>query len=200
MLPTCLFILHVEPADGGSHSRKILTLHYWVGSLDRLPTDVDACDTVCVRLEAAAYTMEVSPVPPILAGDVSASWACLACVSGWNLNHRYSELDGLVGERVAEEPVRYTIRLSSTLAAQLSLPSAKLVEPLSGDACLILLSDVGQLFGEEPSVCADVVALPSAQSAEFQSCLASMLVLVSVLLQSGAAVLVADLSQRDVAS
>jgi hypothetical protein len=69
--------------------------------LDRPPTDVDACDTVRVPLEAAAYATEVSPAPPILTTDMSASWACLACVSGWNLDQSYSEFGGLVGERIA---------------------------------------------------------------------------------------------------
>jgi len=38
MLPTNLFILHVEPADGGS-SRKNL-------AFSRLPTDVHVCDWI----------------------------------------------------------------------------------------------------------------------------------------------------------
>ena len=201
MLPTCLFILHVEPADGGFHGRKILILRYWVGGeLDRLPTDVHACDAVRVRLEAASYAAEVSPVSAVLAGDVSASWACLARVSCGDFRDGYAVLRGLMGECVAEESVGYPVRLSSTLTAQLSLPSPEFVEAFDGDACLILLGQVRQLFGEQPSVCADIVALPSAQSAEFESCFASMPVLVSVLLQFGAAALVVDLSQRDVAS
>jgi len=69
MLPTCLFILHVEPADGGS-SRKNLTFSYWVGGLGRLPTDVHACDTIRICFEAAPYTAEVPPVPAVLAGGV----------------------------------------------------------------------------------------------------------------------------------
>jgi hypothetical protein len=37
MLPTILFILHVEPADGGSHSRKNLAFSH-------LPTGVHVCE------------------------------------------------------------------------------------------------------------------------------------------------------------
>lgn len=195
-MPTCLFILHVEPADGGS-SRKNLISSYWVGSLDRLPTDVHACDTVRIRFEAASYTFEVSPVPAILAADVSASWACLARVLGWYLDYGYSELAGLVGECVPEETVGYTIRLSSTLTAHLPPPSAELVEAFDGDACIVRSGEVGQLFSEEPSVCANVASLSSTEPLEFESCFASMSVLVSVFLQYGAAVFVSDLSQRD---
>jgi len=139
MLPTSLFILHVEPADGGS-SRKNLTLSYWVGSLGRLPTDVHACDTIRIPLEAATYTLEVSPVPAVLAGDVSASGACLACVLCRHFDDRYSELGRFVGECVAEEAIGYPIRLSSTLAAQLSFLSSELVETLDSDACIMLPS------------------------------------------------------------
>jgi hypothetical protein len=39
MLPTILFILHVEPADGGSHSRKNLAFSH-------LPTRVHVCDWI----------------------------------------------------------------------------------------------------------------------------------------------------------
>jgi len=196
MLPTCLFILHVEPADGGS-SRKNLIPSYWVGSLDRLPTDVHACDTIRIRFESASHAPEVSPVPAVLAADVSASWAGLARVLGWNLNQRYSELAGFVGECVTEEAVGYTIRLSSTLTAHLPPPSAEFVEAFDGDACVVRSSEVGQLFGEEPSVCAHIASLSSTEPLEFESCFASMPVLVSVLLQFGPAVFVSDLSQRD---
>ena len=55
----------------------------------------------------------------------------------------------------------------------------------------------GKLLGEEPSVRADVVTLSSAESAQLQSCLAPMSVLVSVLLQFRSAVLVADLLKGD---
>ena len=199
MLPTSLFILHVEPADGGS-SRKNLTLSYWVGSLGRLPTDVHACDTIRIPLEAATYTLEVSPVPAVLAGDVSASGACLACVLSRYFEDRYSELDGLVSECVAEESVGYPVRFSSTLAAQLPFPSPELVESLDSNGCLMLCCEVGQLFGEEPSVRADVVALSSTELLELQSCFTSVSFLVSVFLQYGSAVLVSDLPQRDVAS
>jgi hypothetical protein len=101
---------------------------------------------------------------------------------------------------MAQEAIGYAIRLFSTLAAHLSSPSAEFVEAFDGDACLILFSEVRQLFGEQPSVCADIVALPSTESSEFESRLSSMPVLVSVLLEFGSAVLVSDLSQRDVAS
>jgi len=139
-LPTCLFILPDGHADG-CPSRKNLTHRYWVGSdLDRLPTDVHACDTVRIRFEAASYTFEVSPVPAVLAADVSASWTCLARVLGWNLNYWNSKLNGFAGDRVTEEPVGYPIRLPSTLAVQLSLASSELVESLDGDGCVMLPS------------------------------------------------------------
>jgi hypothetical protein len=109
-------------------------------------------------------------------------------------------LRGLVCECVAEESVWYAIRLSSTLTAPLSLPSPELVEAFDSDDCVILRSEVGQLFCEEPSVRVDVVALSSTEPLEFESCFASMPSLVSVFLQFGSAVLVSDLPQRDVAS
>jgi hypothetical protein len=144
MLPTPgLFILSDGHADG-CPSRKNLTLRYWVGSdLDRLPTDVDACDTVRVRFEAATYTTEISPVLPVATVDVAAVWACLARVLGWNLNQRYSELQGFVCECVAEESVGYAICLSSTLATQLSFPSLELVELLDSKGCLVSCCEVG---------------------------------------------------------
>ena len=196
MLPTCLFILHVEPADGSS-SRKNLIPSYWVGSLDRLPTDVHACNPVRIRFEAASHAPEVSPVPAVLAADVSASWAGLTRVLGWNLNQRYSELQGFVAERMPEEAVGYTIRLSSALTAHFAFQSSKLVEAFDGDCCVVLFGEVGQLFGEEPSVCANVASLSSTEPLEFESCFASMPVLVSVLLQFRSTVFVSDLSQRD---
>ena len=199
MLPTSLFILHVEPADGGS-SRKKLILSYWVGSLDRLLTDVHACDTIRIRFEAAPYTTEVSPILPILAAHMSTSGACLARVFGWNLHYRYAKLGGLVGERVAEESIGYSIRFSSTLTTHLPSSSSELVEPFDGDACVVRSSEVGQLFGEKPSVCAHIASLSSTQPLEFESCFASMPVFVSVFLQFGAAVFVSDLSQRDISS
>ena len=199
MLPTCLFILPDGHADR-CPSRKNLTHRYWVGSLDRLPTDVHACDTIRVRFEAAAYTTEISPVPPVAAADVAAVWACLARVLGWNLDYGYAELGGLVGECVAEESVGYAICLSSTLATQLSFPSSELVESLDSNGCLVSCCEVGQLFGEEPSVCANIASLSSTEPFKLESCFASMSVLVSVLLQYGSAVLVSDLPQRDVAS
>lgn len=199
-MPTCLFILPDGHADR-CPSRKSLIPSYWVGSdLDRLSTDVHACNTIRVRLEAAAYTTEVSPVSPILAGDVSASWACLARVFGWDLQYAYAELHGLVCQCLAEEGVGYPVRLPSTLATQLPFPSSELVEPLDSDRCVMLRSEVCQLFGEEPSVGADVVALSSTQLPQLQSCLASMPSLVSVFLQHASAVFVSDLPQRDVAS
>ena len=145
MLPTCLFILHVEPADGGS-SRKNLTFSYWVGSLGRLPTDVHACNPIRIRLESATDAPEVSPIPTVLAADISASWTCLACVPCRHFDDRYSELGGPAGECVAEESVWYTICLSSTLTAHLSPPSAELVEAFDGDACIVRSGEVGQLF------------------------------------------------------
>jgi len=196
MLPTSLFILHVEPADGGS-SRKKLILSYWVGSLDRLLTDVHACDTIRIRFEAAPYTTEVSPILPILAAHMSTSGACLARVFGWNLHYRYAKLGGLVGERVAEESIGYSIRFSSTLTTHLPSSSSELVEPFDGDACVVRSSEVGQLFGEKPSVCAHIASLSSTEPLEFESCFASMPVLVSVLLQFRSTVFVSDLSQRD---
>jgi len=196
MLPTCLFILHVEPADGGS-SRKNLILSYWVGSLDRLPTDVHACDTIRIRSETASDTAEVSPVPAVLAADVSASWAGLACVPCRYLDERYSELDGFVGECVAEEAVGYSIRFSSTLATHFTFQSSELVEAFDGDACVVRSSEIGQLFGEEPSVCANVASLSSSEPLEFESCFSTMPILVSVLLQFRSTVFVSDLSQRD---
>ena len=199
MLPTYLFILYVEPADGGS-SRKNLIPGYWVDSLDRLPTDVHACDTIRIRFEAAAYTFEVPPIPTVLAADVSASWACLTRVLGWDLNQWYSELAGFVGECMAEESVGYPVRLSSTLATQLSFPSSELVEAFDGDCCVVLSSEISQLFGEEPSVCANIVALSPAEFSEFESCFSTMPILVSVFLQFGSAVLVSDLVQRYFAS
>jgi len=105
-----------------------------------------------------------------------------------------------VGEGVAEEPVGYPIRLPSTLATHLSLASSELVEMFDSDGSVMLHSQTGQLSGEEPSVCPDIVSLSSAESAEPKSCSSMMAVLVSVFLQFGSAVLVSDLSQRDVAS
>ncbi len=198
-MPTCLFILHVEPADGGS-SRKNLIPSYWVGSLDRLPTDVHACDTIRIRLESTAHTFEVSPVSPIAPGDVSTSGACLACVLGWNFQCRYSELTGFVGERMSEEAIGYPVGLSSTFASQLSFVPSELVEAFDGDTCIVRSGEIGQLFSEEPSVCANVASLSSTEPLEFESCFSTMPVLVSVLLQYSSAVLVSDLSQRDVAS
>jgi len=198
-LPTFLFILPDGHADR-CPSRKNLIPSYWVGSLDRLPTDVHACDTIRIRFEVAAYAPEVSPVLPIVSGNVSASWACLARVFGWNLQYGYAELRGLVCECVAEESVWYPVRLSSTLATHLPFSSSELVEPLDGDACIVLLGQISQLFGEQPSVCANIASLSPTEPFELESCFASMSVLVSVLLQHGAAVFVADLSQRDVAS
>jgi len=128
---------------------------------------------------------------------MSTSGACLARVFGWNLHYRYAKLGGLVGERVAEEAVGYSIRFSSALTTHLSSSSSELVEPFDGDACVVRSSEVGQLFGEEPSVCANVASLLSTEPLEFESCFASMPVLVSVFLQFGAAVFVSDLSQRD---
>jgi hypothetical protein len=200
MLPTNLFILPGGHADRRP-SRKSLTHRYWVGSdLDRLPTDVHACDTVRVCFEAASDAAEVSPVPAVLARDVSASWTCLACVPRRHFGDRYAELGGFVCECVAEESVGYAICLSSTLAAQLPFPSPELVESLDSNGCLMLCCEVGQLFGEEPGVRADVVALSSTELPEFQSCFTSVSFLISVFLQYGSAVLVSDLPQRDVAS
>jgi len=198
-LPTCLFILPVEPADGGS-SRKILILHYWVGSLDRLPTDVHACDTIRVRFEPASHTTEVPPVLPILAAGVPAFGARLARVFRWNLNHGYAELGSFVGERVAEESVWYPIRLSPAVATHLLLSSSELVEAFDGDGCVMLSSEGGQLFGEEPSVCAHMFSLLPAETPQLQSCLAFLCILVSVFLETGPTVLVSDLSQRDIPS
>jgi hypothetical protein len=200
MLPTCLFILPDGYADRRP-SRKSLTHRYCVGSdLDRLPTDVHACDTVRVCFEAASDAAEVSPVPAVLARDVSASWACLACVSCRHFDDRYAELGGFVSECVAEESVGYTICLSSALAIQLSFPSPEPVELLDGNGCFMLCCEVGQLFDEEPGVRADVVALSSTELPELQSCFTSVSFLISVFLQYGSAVLVSDLPQRDVAS
>jgi len=56
------------------------------------------------------------------------------------------------------------------------------------------------LLGEEPGVCADVVALSSTELPELQSCFTSVSFLISVFLQYGSAVFVSDLPQRDVAS
>ena len=199
-MPTSLFIFPDGHADG-CPSRKNLILHYWVGSdLDRLPTDVHACDTIRVGFEATPYTTEVSPVSAVATADVAASWACLARVFAWNLQYGYSVLARFVGQRVAEEAVRYPIRLSSTLTVHLASLSSELIQAFDSDACVMPLGQIGQMFGEEPSVCADVVALLSAESPELQPCFAPMPVLVSVLLQSCAAFLVSDLSQRDVAS
>jgi hypothetical protein len=96
-VPTSLFISPDGHADG-CPSRKNLILHYRVGSeLDRLPTDVDACDTIRVRLEATAYMAEVSSVPPILARDMSASrhlW--LVCLAGTSARGTPSWADLLV--------------------------------------------------------------------------------------------------------
>jgi hypothetical protein len=131
---------------------------------------------------------------------VSASWACLARVLGWNLNYWNSNLGGFVGERVTEETVWYPIHLPSALAAQFSFPSPELVEAFDGDACAVLDSEVRQVFDEQPSVCADIVALSSTQPSKLESCFTSMSVLVSVRLQCGSTVLVSDLSQRDVSS
>ncbi len=103
-------------------------------------------------------------------------------------------------ECVAEESVGYPVRLSSTLTAQLSLPSLQLVEAFDSDGCVMLRSEISQLFGQEPSVRADVVALSSTESAKLQSCYSTMPSSISVFLQYGAAVLVSDLPQRDVAS
>jgi hypothetical protein len=168
--------------------------------LDRLPTDVHACDTIRIRLEAALSAMEVSPVPPIAPGNVSTSGACLACVLGWNLKQRYSDLAGFVGERVTEEAVGYPVGLSSALTSHLPFPSPESVEALDGDCCVLCSSETGQLFGEEPSARADVVALSSAEAPQLQSRFASVSFLVSVFLQYGSAVLVSDLPQRDIAS
>ena len=89
-MPTCLFILPDGHADG-CPSRKNQTLfRYWVGSLDRLPTDVHARDTIRVRFEAAAYTTEIPPVPPVATADVAAVWTCLARVFGWHFKYRYA--------------------------------------------------------------------------------------------------------------
>jgi len=121
-----------------------------------LSTDVDACDTIRVRLEAASYAAEVSPVPPILAEDASASGACLTRVFGWN---GYAELRGFVCECVAEESVGYPVRLSSTLPTQLTFPSPEFVEPLDSNGYLMLCCEVGQLFGEQPSVCTNIPSL-----------------------------------------
>jgi len=168
--------------------------------LDRLPTDVHACDTVRVCFEAASDAAEVSPVPAVLARDVSASWTCLACVPRRHFDDRYAELGGFVCECVAEESVGYAICLSSTLAAQLPFPSPELVESLDSNGCLMLCCEVGQLFGEEPGVRADVVALSSTELSELQSRSSTMPFSISVFLQYGSAVLVSDLLQRDVAS
>ncbi len=199
MLPTSLFILHVEPADGGS-SRKILTHSYLVGSLGRLPTDVHACDTIRISIESALSASEVSPVSPVAATHIAASWACLARVSCGDFRDGYSELDGFVVECVTEETVRYPIYLSSTLAAQLSFLQSEVVETLDSDACIMLASEIGQLFGEEPNVGADVITLSSTESPELQSCFAAMSFLVTVFLQYGSAILVSNLPQRDSAS
>lgn len=199
MLPTCLFILPDGHADR-CPSRKNLIPSYWVGSLDRLPTDVHACNTVRVRLEVAAHASEVSPVPPIVSGNVSASWACLARVFGWNLDYGDAELGGLVGECVAKETVGYAIHFPSRFAAELSLVLPELVETLDSDCSIVQLGKLSELLCEKPTVCADMVSLSPAEVSEFESCFASMPVLVSVFLQFGSAVLVSDLPQRDVAS
>jgi len=148
----------------------------------------------------APYTTEVSPVSAVLAGDVSASWACLARVFGWNLDYGDAELGGLVGECVAKETVGYAIHFPSRFAAELSLVLPELVETLDSDCSIVQLGKLSELLCEKPSVCADMVSLSPAEVSEFESCFASMPVLVSVFLQFGSAVLVSDLPQRDVAS
>jgi hypothetical protein len=131
---------------------------------------------------------------------MSTSGAGLARVLSWNFQQRYPELDGFVGERVTEQAIGYPVGLSSTSAAQLSFVSSELVEAFDGDCCVVRSSEIGQGFSEKPSVRADVVALSSSEFSEFESCFASMSVLVSILLQFGAAVFVSDLSQGDCSS
>jgi hypothetical protein len=165
--------------------------------LDRLPTDVHACNTIRIRLEAAAYTPEVTPVLPIASGNVSASWAGLACVFGGNLHYGYAELGALVGEGVAEEAVWYAIHFPSCFAAELSFPSSEPVEALDSDCSIVQLGKLSELLCEKPSVCADIVSLSPAEVSKFESRFSTMPILVSVLLQFRSTVFVSDLPQRD---
>jgi len=199
LLPTSLFILPDGHADRCPGRRK-LTLSYWVGSLDRPPTDVHACNSIRVCFEVAFDAPEVSPVPAVVSRDMAASRTGLTCIFGGNLNKRYSQHLGFVGERMAEEAVGYSIGFPSALATELASSPPQSVEVLNSDSRIVFSSQIGQPFSQQPSVCSNIVSLSSTQSPQLDSSFASVTFPISVFLQFGASIFVADLSQRNVSS
>jgi hypothetical protein len=71
---------------------------------------------------------------------------------------------------------------------------------LDGDDGVVVCGEFGQVFGEEPSVCPDIVSLSSAQSPQLQSCSSTMPFSIPVFLESCSTVLASNLSQRDASS
>jgi len=198
-LPTSLFILPVESADGGSSLRKLIP-SYCVGSRDRSQADVHAGDTIRVRLETAFDAAKLPPTSTVASGYVATLPASLACVPGFNFYERYSQQFRFVTERMSEESVGYSIGFAPALSRELAIAPFQVSEVFDGDLCAVSLGEFRDCFCKFPSVCANIVSLSSAEPPELQSCFASMSVLISVFLQFGSAVLVADLSKRDVPS
>jgi len=199
LLPTSLFILPDGHADRCPGRRK-LTLSYWVGSLDRPPTDVHACNSIRVCFEVAFDAPEVSPVPAVVSRDMAASPACLACVPCRHFQDGYPLLGGLVSHCVSQETVGDSVCFASTLAAEFAFSPSELVEVFNSDLRIMSLSKIHDRIRELPSACADIVSLAATESAKFQSCSSTVSFHISVFLESGPAVLEADLLKRNVSS
>jgi len=180
--------------------RKNLIPGYWVGSLDRLPTDVHTCHPIRVHIETTFDAMELPPVSTVASGDVAALGAGLTCVLCGNFNERYSEQFRSVAECVAEEAVGYPVCFSSALSVELVSSPFQVAKSFYGDLRFIFLSEFHDCFGKCPSVCSDIVMLFAAEPFQLQTCFAPMSCSVSVGLEFGAAVFVADLSKRNIFS
>ena len=76
------------PVDLGIPLRN-LTLN-WVGYVGRPQDDVEACNSVSVRLVTALDAFEVDIAFPVLLAYVSTPWTCLAGVVGVDFSEGYA--------------------------------------------------------------------------------------------------------------
>jgi len=192
------FILQDVPADGGISLRKLAPeiafgdAYFW----SRPEGEVKACNSVSVRFISTFDTFEVDVAFPVFSADMSAPWACLACVAGLDFFNEHTFSFSYTFQGVSEESIGCAINFPSASFTPFASLFLQVSKPFNSNIGAELFGNLNHLVGYLPHPRPNVVSLFSTEFPEFETSFAGAL--ISITLKLRPSILKAELFYGDI--
>ena len=197
-MPSAPFILQDVPADCGISLRNLAPeiafgdAYFW----SRPEGDVEACNSISVRLITASGTFEVYVALPVFFADVPTPWAGLACIVRFDFFNEYAFLFCYVFQGMSEESVGDAVDFSSAFFAPLAPTLSDASEPFDSDVGVVLFGEFNDFVGYLPHPRLHIISLSSAEPLELETCFTGAS--ISMALKLGSSLLKAELPYRNI--